>query len=598
MEVPGCIRANPKTLFDGTAAGATLAKTLWPGTYTNTLPSMGSGDVSDITSSGSTIGGIIAVPGAARGLLLDFAGVGAADETLVVEIGKLNASGAIAEVMASVSLKSITTSGTVADTNPFTGTATSSVTWRLFDLATITEYGRHNQVVPNVNGTENNLPCQLMINAEEGVWYYVLVTSLGALTRVICAATISSTTMYRVPAISVTADTEFPAAAVLADNTANPTTSLVGSCLMVWDGSTWDRGKGDSTDGTLVNLGTNNDVTVTGTVTVDSELPAAAAATDNFANPTAPGVLGFGMLWDGATWDRAKGDSTDGALVNLGTNNDVTVTSGTITTVTSVTAIANALPAGTNNIGDVDVLSIAAGDNNIGNVDVLTINAVAPAFGAGTAGATVLRVTQSSDDAGVASLGIMDDWDNAASDGASVSGDVAHDAADAGEPVKIGYRAIAHGTNPTAVAAGNRTNAYANRAGIPFMIGGHPNVITHAVRVLDSDGAQTDIAIVTVGGGTKIVVTRVCVTADGSNTGPTNIKVGFGATTLTTPNTTTAGTQILADFLGVPAGGGLSSGNGGGILGVGADGEDLRYTCEDPVGGAITIMVSYYTVES
>lgn len=39
-----------------------------------------------------------------------------------------------------------------------------------------------------------------------------------------------------------------------------------------------------------------------------------------------------------------------------------------------------ALPAGTNNIGDVDVLSIAAGDNNIGNVDVVTL----PALAAGT----------------------------------------------------------------------------------------------------------------------------------------------------------------------------------------------------------------------
>jgi hypothetical protein len=34
-----------------------------------------------------------------------------------------------------------------------------------------------------------------------------------------------------------------------------------------------------------------------------------------------------------------------------------------------------ALPAGTNNIGDVDIASIAAGDNNIGNVDVLTVPA-------------------------------------------------------------------------------------------------------------------------------------------------------------------------------------------------------------------------------
>lgn len=35
------------------------------------------------------------------------------------------------------------------------------------------------------------------------------------------------------------------------------------------------------------------------------------------------------------------------------------------------------IPAGTNNIGDVDIASIAAGDNNIGNVDVVTMPAIA-----------------------------------------------------------------------------------------------------------------------------------------------------------------------------------------------------------------------------
>lgn len=37
--------------------------------------------------------------------------------------------------------------------------------------------------------------------------------------------------------------------------------------------------------------------------------------------------------------------------------------------------IVAALPAGTNNIGDVDILSIASGDNNIGNVDIASIAA-------------------------------------------------------------------------------------------------------------------------------------------------------------------------------------------------------------------------------
>ncbi len=37
--------------------------------------------------------------------------------------------------------------------------------------------------------------------------------------------------------------------------------------------------------------------------------------------------------------------------------------------------LASAIPAGTNNIGDVDILTIAAGDNNIGNMDVASIAA-------------------------------------------------------------------------------------------------------------------------------------------------------------------------------------------------------------------------------
>lgn len=52
--------------------------------------------------------------------------------------------------------------------------------------------------------------------------------------------------------IAVTADSELPAAAALANNTSNPTTPLIGSCLMVFDGTTWDRAPGDSASGTKV----------------------------------------------------------------------------------------------------------------------------------------------------------------------------------------------------------------------------------------------------------------------------------------------------------------------------------------------------------
>lgn len=62
------------------------------------------------------------------------------------------------------------------------------------------------------------------------------------------------------------------------------------------------------------------------------------------------------------------------------------------------------LAAGTNNIGDVDILSIAAGDNNIGNVDIVTMPNVTLAAGTNTN---------------------------------EVVGDVAHDAVAAGNPVLV-----------------------------------------------------------------------------------------------------------------------------------------------------------------
>ena len=187
---------------------------------------------------------------------------------------------------------------------------------------------------------------------------------------------------------------------------------------------------GTTADGLLVNLGGNNDVTVTGSVAVtnaalsvvgggveatalrvtvasdstgvlsvddnggsitvdgtvaitgavDTELPAAASLTDNFANPTTTNVAAMGMVWDGATWDRAAGTSADGTLVNLGTNNDVTVTSGAITETNSA-AIAASLSV----LDDWDETDRAKVNVIAGQVGI--------AGGTGVDGATVPRVT-------------------------------------------------------------------------------------------------------------------------------------------------------------------------------------------------------------
>lgn len=137
-------------------------------------------------------------------------------------------------------------------------------------------------------------------------------------------------------AATVTVDTELPAAAALADAAANPTTPTIGSANLVFNGTTWDRARGDTTNGLDV------DVTrVTGTVTVDAvDFPAAAAITDAFANPTTTSVMAMNMGWNGTNWDRLKSDTTNGLDV------DVTRVSGTVTTTVSGTVTVDSeLPA-------------------------------------------------------------------------------------------------------------------------------------------------------------------------------------------------------------------------------------------------------------
>lgn len=215
-----------------------------------------------------------------------------------------------------------------------------------------------------------------------------------------------------------------------------------------------------------------------------------------------------------------------------------------------------ALVAGNANIGDVDVASIAAGTNYIGRV----------------------RITDGTTDAVVSTTG-----------GLEVTGDVAHDVADGGPPIKVGYKAVAHGANPTAVAAADRTDAYANRHGIPFVMGGHPNIVSLRATYT---GAQTDVALVSVAAGTKIVVTQAQVTVSNATTATPSVIIGFG--TANTPTTT----GVVLAHPGIPGGGGVSRGDGSGILGIGADDADLRITISVPTGGTLDVVVSYFTIES
>jgi len=179
---------------------------------------------------------------------------------------------------------------------------------------------------------------------------------------------------------------------------------------------------------------------------------------------------------------------------------------------------------------------------------------------------------------------------NAGAFAVQAAGTTAHGGAEQ-NPQQIGLATIAHGTNPTQIAAGLNTKWYANRHGIPFVMGGHPNILTLKHTTITT--AVSDAAIVTVAAGLKIVVTRITVTLDSASTVFPSVIIGFA--TATTPTTT----SVLVAHGGVPAGGGFTVGDGSGILGVGADNEDLRVTTTgNATGNGLWITVSYFSVES
>jgi hypothetical protein len=119
------------------------------------------------------------------------------------------------------------------------------------------------------------------------------------------------------------------------------------------------------------------------------------------------------------------------------------------------------------------------------------------------------------------------------------------------------------------------------------------DIITEEFVFTDADGAQTNFALVTVGATDKIAVTMIDAVCDNANSVDVSVRIGFAAATLSAVST--SGVEgIILSHGGIAPGSGIIRGNGSGTVGVGADGEDLRITSEDPVGGRLCVTVSYY----
>jgi hypothetical protein len=304
------------------------------------------------------------------------------------------------------------------------------------------------------------------------------------------------------------------------------------------------------------------------------------------------------------------------ALSVVGAGAEATAQRVTLATesLSALEAITVQNPAGASAVNVQDGGNVLSVDDAAGSLTV--DNPTLSVVGAG-AEATAQRVTLATESlsalesitvqnpAGASAVNVQDggnsltvDQVTAANLNAQVVGDVAHDGVDAGNPVKMGGKAVAHGANPVAVAAADRTNFYANRHGVQFVMGGHPNSITVEYN---TTAAQTDDEIlgITVAAGTIVVVTRIDVTLDEATTVGVGFRVGFGAASV--PAEAVSGSSvsgIVASHPGLVPGGGMTKGDGGGIIGIGADGQELRITNEVPTSGKLRVVTTYYTIES
>lgn len=175
-----------------------------------------------------------------------------------------------------------------------------------------------------------------------------------------------------------------------------------------------------------------------------------------------------------------------------------------IVSLTTSTASIGKLTANSGvDIGDVDILSIAAGDNNIGNVDIVTMPNVTLAAGTNTN---------------------------------EVVGDAAHDAAIAGNPLRVGARAETALSGITLVSDGDTTDLYAGVDGV-LITRPYCNLedIVTATPVAITDGSSTSV-IASQGAGVKFYLTSAIIANSSATDVTVNLRDGTaGAVKATFP---------------------------------------------------------------
>ena len=186
-----------------------------------------------------------------------------------------------------------------------------------------------------------------------------------------------------------------------------------------------------------------------------------------------------------------------------------------------------------------------AGTNNIGDVDVLTINGVAPAFGTGVRGATVQRVTIATDDSVPVTLASVPSHavTNAGTFATQVDGsaltalqllddtvfadDAAYTLSTSKANVIGGIAVSTDGTDPTAVVEGDAVALRTDVNRILLVNQTHPRGTTVSA---DYASAQTNVSVIAAPGASLSIYVTDIQLSNGATAGNVTLLDGSGGT--------------------------------------------------------------------
>lgn len=327
-------------------------------------------------------------------------------------------------------------------------------------------------------------------------------------------------------------------------------------------------------------IAVRRDTDISGVVDTDGDYsPLLVTSTGRLkvADITSQNSLGVIDDWDES--DRAKVNPIVGQAGVQGGSGTVSATTQRVVLATDV-----ALPAGTNGIGKLTANSGV----DIGDVDVTSVT---PGTGATNLGKAE-DAAHTSGDVGVMSLGVANEGNTArAADNDYVPlatdtegnirivGNRDHDAVDAGEPVKVGMKAVDFGADPTEVAALDRVDALATRHGILWTLGGMPNI----QRATATINTATTTDLITNTSGERIVVTAISAFLSDDATGNQACEFKFES-------------SGRLSFQVIPVGSGFVEGNGGGVLMVGPVNTKLQVVTD--AAQVLYVQCTYFKIPS